>query len=142
MGMGTNYYLYTGRSKSPLHIGKSSYGWRFNLHCIPGVCDSLDDWVGLMSRAGRYILNEYDELVKFGEMVDIILRRGVRFPGHPYCPGTDCFNPARHDIYTAWDPYNRLCRYNINAFRGRLNSSGCVESLDKSTYDMWTGEYS
>ena len=136
--MGTNYYLYTGRRKSGLHIGKSSYGWRFNMHFIPGVCESLDDWLNLMSQTGKHIRNEYDDPVTFGEMAKIILCRGIKFPGHPYCTGRTDFHARNHDRYTDWDPINCLCRYKVERSD---HSTRCVQSLEGVTYDMTVGEY-
>ena len=137
--MGTNYYLYIGRKRTnPIHIGKSSYGWRFNLHYIPNLCENIDDWMLMLSRPGRHIENEYGGIIRLNEMVEVIFRRGCRYPNHPYCTGTDHFDPSAYDIYTDWDPYNRLCRYNIRTG----NVSGCVQSLPYVTYDMTKGEYS
>ena len=32
------------RAPLTLHVGKSSCGWRFSLHYIPGLCETLRDW--------------------------------------------------------------------------------------------------
>lgn len=81
--MGTNYYLHEkpdceccGRSFEPLHIGKSSYGWCFSLHVMPGI-KTLDDWRNRWSMPGSYIRNEYGDLVSVADMELIITgRRG------------------------------------------------------------------
>lgn len=108
--MGTNYYL-VQEEKPPcaccrrpyvseeLHIGKSSFGWRFSLHVIPenGI-NSLQDWKDRLERAGTFIKNEYEEIISKEEMMAIILERGngkwcpegrelSEHPIGPYCVG-------------------------------------------------------
>ena len=95
--MGTNYYLYEaddcptcGRGEPPLHIGKSSYGWRFSLH-IDDEIKSLDAWRRRWSAPSVHIKNEYGDRVSVEEMERIILNRshpsGLAFhdiDGWPY----------------------------------------------------------
>lgn len=60
--MGTNYYLMRGRIDGnthlpeTVHLGKSSSGWTFALHCIPecGICD-LQDMVKWLSEGLGYL---------------------------------------------------------------------------------------
>ncbi len=89
--MGTNYYCETGRMlevecdcgfkhmmPETLHIGKSSYGWKFTLHSIPEkglVC--WRDWEVVLRDATR-IFDEYGEDVPFGELKSTVLERGNR----------------------------------------------------------------
>lgn len=81
--MGTNYYLHTkpaceccGRPYEPLHIGKSSYGWRFALHVIPEMnLNSLDDWKKLWNIPGSVICDEYGNDFSAFHMEDIITNR-------------------------------------------------------------------
>lgn len=98
--MGTNYYLHQkpdceccGRSFEPLHIGKSSGGWCFSLHCLPqdGI-NTLDDWRALWAASGAYIRNEYGERVSIAEMELVITVRSWRgtFPYRNDIDGIHC----------------------------------------------------
>jgi len=86
--MGTNYYLHQ-KTKSrcptcghdpedePLHIGKSSFGWRFSLHVIPEKnIKDLYDWKREWSKEDVYIQNEYKEVISPEKMLSIITERG------------------------------------------------------------------
>lgn len=84
--MGTNYYLHRkqdceccGRPFEPLHIGKSSGGWRFALHVMPedGI-NTLDDWRVLWSAPGAFIRDEYGEKVSIADMERLITEREWR----------------------------------------------------------------
>jgi hypothetical protein len=79
--MGTNYYWYgpcreCGALRQ-LHIGKSSAGWYFTLHVIPGVINTLDDWKKRFEDDTGFIMNEYREIVSPNSMLEIITERGV-----------------------------------------------------------------
>ena len=60
---GTNYYWYGDCREcgqlQKLHIGKSSAGWYFLLHVIPGVIDNLEDWEKRFEDEDSFILDEY-----------------------------------------------------------------------------------
>lgn len=80
--MGTNYYLHNkpackscGRAFEALHIGKSSAGWCFTLHVIPGEITTLNDWKKLWNKSGVFILDEYGEKVPPTVMINIITKR-------------------------------------------------------------------
>lgn len=91
--MGTNYYWYAkpdcphcGRNDKPLHIGKSSGGWCFQLH-VMGPTDYDDDippprdfkgWVELFRRPGSIIRDEYDERVTVDAMLAVIKRKAFK----------------------------------------------------------------
>ena len=90
--MGTNYYCETGRMlevecdcgfthmmPETLHIGKSSFGWRFTLHSIPekGLTE-WRRWEELLSGDGVRIFDEYGNVVGFGELRSTVLERGNR----------------------------------------------------------------
>jgi len=85
--MGTNYYLHDkpdcnccGRPFEALHIGKSSGGWCFSLHVIPGDnINTLDDWRALWSKPGAFIRDEYGEQITAQQMNKIITERGREF---------------------------------------------------------------
>lgn len=91
--MGTNYYLHKMPvqkyshcsrcySENVLHIGKSSYGWKFSLHIIPeNNIISLNDWIVEWNKEHTYIKNEYGEKIPPEQMLAIITERG----GGRYC---------------------------------------------------------
>lgn len=99
--MGTNYYLEEkppcescGRPFERLHIGKSSAGWVFALHVIPGEIDSLKDWQLRWVKPGVRIVDEYGRQFSPEDMLLIItarlrgddrLMRSV--PGKGHCVG-------------------------------------------------------
>lgn len=85
--MGTNYFLYEtktcptcGRGEVPLHIGKSSAGWCFALHVLPGEdLLALESWKKRWSLPGVVIKSEYGEIIDPKEMLRVITeRRGVQ----------------------------------------------------------------
>ena len=85
--MGTNFYVKTGKMKKvicnygceheieeELHIGKNSYGWKFNLHIIPDMgINELEDWRPIL-KSGK-IYDEYDRPVSYEEMIDFIINK-------------------------------------------------------------------
>ena len=86
--MGTNFYLHQKNKArcptcghdpedEPLHIGKSSFGWRFSLHIIPekNIMD-LYDWKREWSKEDVYIENEYKEIISPEDMWAIITELG------------------------------------------------------------------
>lgn len=84
--MGTNYYLVkNGPSvKSGLHIGKSSAGWRF-LFRKPyhweadkplNTFEQWRDYLKETTEEGTHvIMNEYDEVVPYDELMKLIDRK-------------------------------------------------------------------
>lgn len=82
--MSTNYYLVKNGPtvREPLHIGKSSSGWRFLFHDCDACFKPLDtferwrDYLEEMTESGEcVILDEYDEHVDYRELMDIIKER-------------------------------------------------------------------
>lgn len=81
--MGTNYYMVRTRPTldSPLHIGKSSGGWKFLFHLVDSFeydvkLQNYEDWKdfiydGVMS-GDFVILNEYEHQLSPDEMFEII----------------------------------------------------------------------
>jgi hypothetical protein len=113
--MGTNYYLRTGKKitktcdcgfehelDEELHIGKSSWGWKFALHIIPerGI-NELEDWEELF-KTGK-IFDEYGNEITEEQMMDCILNRSF-----PYCdrgPDPGCALDVRDNLlYVLEDP--------------------------------------
>lgn len=85
--MGTNYYLVKARPtiEQPLHIGKSSIGWRFlfylpfNWETEGETVNSYPAWRDYIERrveAGTHvILDEYDEVIGPEELFELIERK-------------------------------------------------------------------
>jgi len=78
--MGTNYYWYGPCAEcghlQKLHIGKSSKGWYFSLHVIPGIIDNIGDWKKRLDDPYSFIMDEYREVVALEKLMDVIKRRG------------------------------------------------------------------
>lgn len=79
--MGTNYYLklkdhpLVKTKNSLLHMGKSSAGWHFLLKIYPPHINSFEDWKKVYNSKEYEIINEYDEIISWKEMEDIITNR-------------------------------------------------------------------
>lgn len=96
--MSTNYYLVKNRPSVDcgLHIGQSSAGWRFLFH-KPSIWDvgrplnTFEQWRDYLKEvtdAGTHvIINEYDEIVSYDELMELIENNQKR--NHPdmfrYC---------------------------------------------------------
>ncbi len=77
-----------------IHIGKSSFGWRFllctyNLNneeykfsFLDKKINSLDDWIELFNDPNNYILDEYDRKIDKEKMIDIITKREGIYSEH------------------------------------------------------------
>ena len=116
--MGTNYYLKTGKKitktcdcgfehelDEELHIGKSSYGWKFVLHIIPerGI-NELEDWEELF-KTGK-IFDEYDNEITVEQMMDCILNRS--FPVYDRSPDRGCACDVRDNLmYVIEEPIGK-----------------------------------
>lgn len=86
--MGMNYYCETGRMfevecdcgfkhmmPETLHIGKSSWGWKFTLHAIPEKgLECWRDWEEVLKDARR-IYNEEGEDVALEKLRETVLHR-------------------------------------------------------------------
>ena len=82
--MGTNYYAVPNRPtiRKPLHIGKSSAGWKFLFHEVKKYgCEfdneleihTYEQWVEfLKDNDDIVILNEYDEVVSLDYLLKLI----------------------------------------------------------------------
>ena len=84
--MGTNYYVVssTPTIQHPIHIGKSSIGWRFLFHRV----SKWDNWVNdepintfpqwkefleTYTKKNRIVvMNEYDEVVQLEDLLNLI----------------------------------------------------------------------
>jgi hypothetical protein len=130
--MGVNYYLHTppecvycGAGGEILHIGKSSFGWCFSLHVIPGRFDDLDDWASLWSIEGYTIYDENENLVSAAKMRQVITER------------TRPLRVTKDFDFTANDaelgPNNLL--------RSVIDGHHCI-GHGKGTWDLIVGEFS
>lgn len=84
--MGTNYYAVRTRPTTdyPIHIGKSSIGWKFlfqaqheNWNEPPVVWDTFDqvyEWLYKYTvESGSYvIIDEYDEVISFEDFIEMV----------------------------------------------------------------------
>ena len=84
--MGTNYYAVRKRptTDSPIHIGKSSFGWKFGFqaqnetwHEPPVVWRSFDEvceWLYKYTvQSEEYvIIDEYDEIISYDDFIQLV----------------------------------------------------------------------
>lgn len=81
--MGTNYYLVKNRPSidSGLHIGKSSFGWRFLFHkpsiwVVDRPLNTYGKWRDYLketTESGTHvIMNEYDEIVSYEAFINMV----------------------------------------------------------------------
>ena len=84
--MGTNYFAVINRpsTREPLHIGKSSGGWRFHFHQINdewydppihwNTYEQVRDWLkaNTVDSKDWVIMNEYDEIVSFDDFIELV----------------------------------------------------------------------
>ena len=134
--MGTNYYLLTdicphcGKEKERIHIGKSSAGWCFALHVIPGLnLNSLEDWRVRFSVLSNIIVDEYEHIISVEEMLHIITEREH--------PTRDCF-PYKN--WTCFHFHNDS-EFGPNGLVRSKISSRCI-GHGEGTWDLITGEFS
>lgn len=84
--MGTNYYAVRNRptTDEPIHIGKSSFGWKFcfqsqheEWHEPPIVWNTYDqvyEWLYkyTVESDGYVIIDEYDEIISFDDFIKLV----------------------------------------------------------------------
>ena len=148
--MGTNYYLvkrslvgnWPDRSDAGIHIGKSSYGWTFSLHAVPGIAESLEDWKVLWSSEPFIIVDEYGTEVSREEMLSIITERGKLSSEHKYS-GLKRRLPEIPE--EEWDQKTHLRRH-ILEFRHAERGNEDFKELNKINwgegYDLLVGDWS
>lgn len=87
--MGTNYYAVRNRPTvdGPIHIGKSSIGWKFNFQShndtwneppiVWNTYDQVYEWLYKNTvESDKYvIINEYDEIVSFEDFIALVERK-------------------------------------------------------------------
>lgn len=81
--MGTNYYVVKKKPTitPPLHIGKSSVGWKFLFHEVNKYNDfdynleihTFEQWKNFLKNNNEIIiLNEYDEEISINDFFDLV----------------------------------------------------------------------
>jgi hypothetical protein len=85
--MGTNYYVTSKEPtiRTPIHIGKSSIGWKFLFHEVDAWENWIDgtsiytypQWVTFLENNKDIIviMNEYDEVVELEELLAIVEKK-------------------------------------------------------------------
>ena len=84
--MGTNYYAVRNRPTvdEPIHIGKSSFGWRFSFQrqnekyndppVIWNTYDQVREWLHKYTvDSDQYvIMDEYDRIISFDDFIELV----------------------------------------------------------------------
>ena len=78
--MGTNYYAVKKKpslANEPLHIGKSSAGWKFSFQGYQDELNikSIEDWKDFLKNNDVVILNEYDEEVSYDDFFELVEKK-------------------------------------------------------------------
>jgi len=144
--MGTNYYSIVKESeecphcnhstpRTEKHIGKSSFGWCFQLHVYPEESiNSLNDWLPYFD---KYIIeDEYGKTVSKEDILRIITepKRSNNRNNSSSQIGSSLIRSQFLDHYQAVEgPYNLL--------RSRIDNTHCI-GHGEGTYDYIVGEFS
>ena len=65
-----------GTPEKKIQIGTLSNGWCFGLHVMPYLgIRALADWIALFADSSSVIKNEYDDIIRTGEMLAFIMKR-------------------------------------------------------------------
>ena len=101
--MGTNYYVVPNKPSviEPVHIGKSSMGWKFLFHevnepyrDIPIIWHTYEQvkaWLYryTVEKTDYVIMNEYDEIIPYANFIDLVERKQIQADDNPdnftYC---------------------------------------------------------
>lgn len=142
--MGTNFYLRPKNEISAdndIHIGKSSYGWRFALHYIPKLAESIEQWQQLYNNPNYKIIDEYDSELSPDDLDNIILCRGKQFPDAK--DGTFPYTP----IYTLAAAKNierqENCQVDYSTFLIKHTIPSTLSANpDGITFDLISGDFS
>lgn len=84
--MGTNYYAVRNRptTQEPIHIGKSSYGWKFCFQAhndtwkeppvVWNTYDQVCEWLykHTVESDEFVIIDEYDQIVSFADFIEMV----------------------------------------------------------------------
>lgn len=78
--MGTNYYVLKNKCDKcgqpedgkRIHIGKSSFGWKFKFNANEGLTDSFQKMKSFLEENQDHIYNEYDDKVDLKDLLEKI----------------------------------------------------------------------
>lgn len=78
--MGKNFYAVSKKPdlSVPLHIGKSSTGWKFLFQGYTGafepviIINNIEDWKEYLSKENIVILDEYEEIISYKDFFDMV----------------------------------------------------------------------
>lgn len=112
--MGTNYYAVMKKPTiaGPIHIGKSSIGWKFLFHSVPRYfnyvngepLDSYSRWVNFLKEYTEndtiVIMNEYDEEVSLTDLIELVQRKQLEIndDNFRYCDNVEGYRFMRGDF--------------------------------------------
>ena len=109
--MGTNYYVVRRKPsiREPLHIGKSSAGWKFLFHEVNKYNDfdynleihTFEQWkYFLENNKDILILNEYDEEVSVKEFLELVKEKQKENNKHnfEYCKNVNGYRFSDGDF--------------------------------------------
>ncbi len=107
--MGTNYYLKKKKCEccnlrddsETIHIGKSSYGWSFSFHGIPGNIETEQDWKNMIrSREDMEIVDEYGDSIEYDKFWDLVEHKRDGYNHTTCCRNDD--TSRRHGYEECW----------------------------------------
>lgn len=96
----------------PIHIGKSSIGWKFLFHTVPGYInyingeplDSYSRWIRFLKEYTDndtiVIMNEYDEEVSLTDLIELVQRKQLEIndDNFRYCDNVEGYRFTRGDF--------------------------------------------
>lgn len=112
--MGTNYHAVMKKPTiaDPIHIGKSSIGWKFLFHRVDGYLnyingeslDTYSKWVNFLKEYTdndtTVIMNEYDEEVSLTDLIELVQRKQLEINDDDfrYCDNVEGYRFVRGDF--------------------------------------------
>lgn len=96
----------------PIHIGKSSIGWKFLFHSVDGYLnyingeplDSYNRWIRFLKEYTDndtiVIMNEYDEEVSLTDLIELVQRKQLEIneDNFRYCDNVEGYRFMRGDF--------------------------------------------
>lgn len=96
----------------PIHIGKSSIGWKFLFHTVDGYfnyingesLDTYSKWVNFLKEYTEndtiVIMNEYDEEVSLTDFIELVQRKQLEINDDDfrYCDNVEGYRFVRGDF--------------------------------------------
>lgn len=96
----------------PIHIGKSSIGWKFLFHSVPRYfnyvsgepLDSYNRWISFLKEYTEndtiVIMNEYDEEVSLTDLIELVQRKQLEIndDNFRYCDNVEGYRFVRGDF--------------------------------------------